>query len=364
MRSRRAEFWKRERADGSLGDVWWTNLHGRRVTTGQASLENAKAWKRGKLRDGADPRGSAAQKATLEDAVREMYAELHRRGRTAGTQQRCRTKLAHFPRLWGAGCKLAHIDARKVSSYIDARLADSLETTGFKTPKRITIRDELAFLRQTLKLARKQGLYPYAIDDVMPDAFETGHSPKKDWVTEENLPKLIAEVAPHRAAHLLFFVVTAGRLADSFRALPEDFDTTKWRVRVRGSKTEKSDRTITVEPFLRKWVKRLLALAEPENGLLFRPWGKIWRDLSAACDRAGIPRVSSNGLRRTFGKWHRIRGYSPDFISKLFGHTTPKLALEVYADVEGDELAALAESERYKTRTRSPKTTKKPRQES
>jgi integrase len=333
----RREFWARK---GSKSRILWTNLGGKRVTTGTTSLKAAKRWKERKLIERADPRRAASEAATLADAMREMYAELRRRGRSAATQKKCRQKLAHFPRLWGEDCKLADIDARKVASYIDARLDDSIEATGFRTPVRLTIRDELAFLRQMLKLARKQGLYAYAIDDVMPDLFETGHKPKRDWVREENLPKLLDHVERRHAAHLLFFVCTAGRLADSYRARREDFNLTDWRALVRGSKTEGSFRTIPIADFLHPYVERMLRDAEGE-ATLFRDWPNIHRDVNLACDRAGIPRVTTNGLRRTFGMWHRLRGFSLDTISKLFGHTTAKLVRDVYADLEGDELAEL-----------------------
>jgi integrase len=159
-------------------------------------------------------------------------------------------------------------------------------------------------------------------------------------VRAEDLPKLLEHVEPRHAAHLLYFVTTAGRLADSYRARREDFDTKKWRALVRGSKTDGSFRTIPVTDFLRPWVKRMLRDAEGGD-VLFVDWPNLHRDLRAACVRAGIPKVSTNGLRRTFGKWHRLRGYSLDTISKLFGHTTAKLVRDVYADLDGEELAKM-----------------------
>lgn len=355
MRERKPEFWRRRRADGTKGDTYWTRVGGERVSTGQKNIRDAKRWKDRQLYERADPRRAAAEKATIADAMREMYAELRRRGRADGTQERCRQKLAHFPRLWGEDCKLGAIDARKVSKYIDARLDDSPEATGFLTPKRITIRDELAFLRQLLKLARKQGLYPYAIDDVLPELFETGHEPKRDWVREENLAKLLGHVTPEHGAHLLYFVVCAGRLADSYRAERVDFDMANWRARVRGSKTDDSERTIPIADFLHGCVRRMLRDAAGDD-VLFVDWPNLHRDLNAACDRASIPRVSTNGLRRSFGMWHRLRGYSLDTISKLFGHTTAKLVRDVYADLDASELAELMALEKsksqYKTGTR------------
>lgn len=357
------EFWTR---DGSKGGVLWTNLHGRRVTTGCTDKRAARIWKRAQERQGADPRLAAAEKACLADAIRDLYAELRRRGRSKSTLKRAEQKLGHFPRLWGVDCKLARIDARKIAEYVDARLLEPGAKTE-TTVARITIRDELAFLRQMLKLARRNGLYPHAIEDVLPIQFETGHKPRKDYVAEDNVPKLLKRVTKRHRAHLLFFCVTGGRLADSYRAKREDFDTVKWRVRVRGSKTEKSWRTIPVPEFLRPRVTELLASAEGED-VLFRFWPNINRDIKAACDRAKIPRVSTNGLRRTFGHSLRVHGFDLDTISKLFGHTTVKLARDVYADVEGDELAEVVQKQeargarmRYKNGTRPARKPKKRR---
>ncbi len=335
------EFWQRKKPDGTLGSTYWTNLFGRRVSTGQSSLRAARIWKQGKELDGANPRLAAAKKASLRDAILEMLAELRRRGRAAGTIDKVRKKLGHFPRLWGEDRKLATIDAKLVDTYIDARLLDEGARAG-STLSRTTIRDELAALRQTLKLARRQGLYPYALEDVLPDRFETGHVPSKDYVPFDRLSELLSTLPAHRKAHVLFYCVTGGRTADTFRARREDFVTAgDWSVTVRGSKTRRSWRTIPVPDFLRPYVEALLALA-PGESLLFQPWseGSQNRDIKAACARVGLAPVSTNGLRRTFGHALRTHGYSLDLISKLFGHTTEKLARDVYADFDEAELAA------------------------
>ncbi len=349
-----SEFFFRKRPDGTLGDVYWTNLFGVRVSTGQKNIRNATTWKHGKEREGADPRHAASQKARLDDAIRELKAELRRRGRAAATLKRADEKLGHLVRLWGEGCRLSTVDARTVGQFIDARLQEGAS--------RLTIRDELAFLRQMLKLARRQGLYPLAIEDVMPLQFETGHKPRKDYIPEARVQDLLEHVVPRHAAHILFFCVCGGRLSDSYRARREDFDTSKWRIHVRGSKTEGSLRTIPVPEFVRPWVRRLLKDAEGED-ILFRSWPNFNRDLKAACQRAGLEPVSTNGLRRTFGHALRAHGFDLDTISKLFGHTTAKLVRDVYADVEGEELAQIvanAES-RYKTGTRTHKSPRKAR---
>lgn len=340
------EFFKRLREDGTEAPTWWTRIGGKRVTTGQADLAAAKIWKRAEMRKAADPRLAASEGARIDDACNELIRELRRRGRSPATGKRALQKLTNVRDVFAEQGRhfLADIDARAVNEYIDARLT---HYAGHKktTVSRLTIRDELAFLRQVLKLARRHGTYALHPEDVLPLSFDTGHKPKKDWVRREDMETLLSHVEPRHAAHLLFFVCTGGRFADAYRSRREDWDLKKMRVLVRGSKTDGSYRTNPITPFLKPWATRLLRDAEGED-LLFTPWPNLLRDLKLACDRAGIPRVSTNGLRRTFGKWHRLEGYSLDDISKLFGHTTAKLVRDVYADVDGDELAEAMEASR------------------
>ncbi len=203
------EFWRRLGPDGKPTGPYQTNLFGRRVTTGQPTVALARTWLAGKLLDGANPRLAAAKKATLDDAVKELLAELRRRGRSPATISKNRKKMGHFLRLWTKECKLATIDAKKVNAYIDVRLLDAGAARD-SSLSRTTIRDELAALRQTLKIARRLGLYPYAIEDVLPIQFETGHRPRKDYVPFDALPRLLGTMQAHRIAHVLFFCVTGG----------------------------------------------------------------------------------------------------------------------------------------------------------
>ncbi len=343
-------FYRRKRSDGSLGKTYWTRLGGQRVSTGCEDLKAAQIWRRARERERADPSLEAARSARLDDAIRDFYAELRRRGRAKGTLSKNEKKLAHLPRLWGEDLALSEIDARLVSAYIDARLQERGIRKG-QTVSRLTIRDELVALRQVLTLARRHGLFHVHPDDVMPTVWETKHKPKKDWLSEADFRRLLEVLQPNRAAHLLYFVGCAGRLSDSFRSLREDWSLTKGKetVLVRGSKTDGSWRTNPITPFLLPYVRRMLKDA-PGESVLFDPWlmGNMGRDMKAACVRAGVPKVSTNGLRRSFGMWHRLHGYSLEVISKLFGHTTAKLVRDVYADVGGEELRATMAASRRK----------------
>ena len=79
---RQPEFFRRKRADGTLAPTLWTRIGGKRISTGTSNLKAAKRWKERKLIERADPRRAAAETATLADAMRELYAELRRRGRS------------------------------------------------------------------------------------------------------------------------------------------------------------------------------------------------------------------------------------------------------------------------------------------
>lgn len=342
-------FYRRQRPDGTLGKIYWTRLHGKRTSTGCADLRAAEAWRKAREREGADPTYLRAKSARLEDAIKDFRAELRRRARAVATVEKNVKKLGHYIAKWGADFPLASIDARLVSEYIDTRLQEQGIRKG-QTVSRLTIRDELVALRQVLALARRHGLFHVHPDDVMPTVWETKHKPKKDWIKEKDLEKLLGRLSPRRAAHVLYFVCCAGRSSDSFRSLREDWHLApkgKETVLVRGSKTDGSFRTNPITPFLIPWVRRMLKDA-PGKTALFDTWTMMLRDIKLACDQAGVAHVTTNGLRRSFGMWHRIRGYSLDIISKLFGHTTAKLVRDVYADVEGEELRAAMVASRRK----------------
>ncbi len=343
-------FYRLKRPDGSYGKTYWTRLNGQRRSTGCTDLRAAEIWRRAREREAADPSLKAANGARLDDAVRDFLAELRRRGRSKGTIEKNEKKLAHIARLWGEDCSLASVNARLVAEYIDARLSERGIRKG-QTVARLTIRDELVAIKQVLTLARRMGAFHLHPDDVMPTIWETKHKPRKDWIKETDLEKLLAELAPRRAAHVLYFVCCAGRSSDSFSSLREDWHLTpkgKESVLVRGSKTAGSWRTNPLTPFLLPWVQRMLKDA-PGKTVLFDPWLMMLRDIRLACKKAGVPHVTTNGLRRSFGMWHRIRGYDLDSISKLFGHTTAKLVRDVYADVGGEELRAAMKASRRKS---------------
>ena len=72
------------------------------------------------------------------------------------------------------------------------------------------------------------------------------------------------------------------------------------------------------------------------TGLVVSHWGNVRRDLHAACDRAGIPRVSPNDLRRTFASWLKQAGTDSMVVAKLMGHTSTEMVERVYGQLTDD----------------------------
>jgi integrase len=292
----------------------------------------------------ANPRYRDAAGATLMPAIEAAQLELQRRKRAPGTIAQFTSKAGHFIRLWGADMLLSKINAVKVEEYIATRESEQGIREGSKVQP-VTIKAELSKLSLILKVARHHGLFEEELVKVFPILYSSKHKPRKRWCTLLELQALFSHVEPYHAAHLAFIVASGARRGESQRAERTDVDWARGVVRVRGTKTEGADAdvpiTILTEPLLR-WA---LANAPNKEGVLFRSWHNLNRDVAAACVRAGIPRVSPNDLRRTLGKWHRNAGVIPSQIAGMLRHTTSKLAETTYATLDGEHLGKLLDGQ-------------------
>lgn len=323
------------------GDVIWCRVLGasgriERHTTKCRTEEAAVARANELERRAADPTYAASAATTIGGVAQDLITDLRRRKKSADTIKIARQKLGHAIRIWGADLPLLRVTARLVLEYVDKRQGEGVSD--------YTIKKELRHLAMALKLARHLGTFHEDVARVMPPFFTGGHKPRQRWATQEEFEKLVAELEPHRAAHVLFIVATGARLGESLRAERSDVDLDRRVVHVRGTKTAKADDVVYVtsvsEPYLRRALKGALA-----SGPMFSRWGKVVRDLAAACRRAGIEKLSPNDLRRTFGHWHRLAGVNVAEVAKLLRHTTDKLAQTTYANASSEALGGVIESQ-------------------
>lgn len=58
------------------------------------------------------------------------------------------------------------------------------------------------------------------------------------------------------------------------------------------------------------------------------------RELARACERAGVPRVTPNDLRRTFATWLKQRDVDSAVVAAMMGHSSTAMVDRVYGKLD------------------------------
>jgi integrase len=310
------------------GKVYWAQLHGRQFSLKTRDREAAELAFRIAQRQAVDPTYRPPNETTLEQALEAFESQQAQRGRAEGTIKQYGVHASHLGRVLGAKTPIASIAGAEVDHYLSTRHAE-----GASRP---TQWKELCTLRGALKLARRHGNYPHALDQVMPHAFEGASStPRDGHLTLPQVTKLVAALEPERAAVVAFIVATAADWRSVELAEPGDIDMKGGTALVRGSKTEHRWRTVPILPRFRKWA----ALAA--GALPFAPWPNVRRDLEVASRRAGVPYATPRDLRRSHAKALRAAGVEPHLIGKMLGHRDSRMVERVYGQLAPEALARL-----------------------
>ena len=331
------------------GDIWYCKVVGadgvRRMHSTRCTDKRAAEIRRRQLeRAAADPDHAAAG-ATLTQAIQAFLAdraELVRAGRRApATLEFYTRKVGHVVRVLEGvpdegtyqPLPLARFGAVDVDRYITARRGEKAGEN--------TISKELVALRGVLRLALRRGLWKGQIEAIMPIAFAPDYKPRTRALSHAELPALLAELSPDKAARVALIVATSACASEAEKVRRDDVTADASRVLLRGTKRPGRWRTVVIVlPWQRALMGFALDHAQGEDNALFLPWGNIRRDLIAACDRAKIPPCSPNDLRRTFSRWLRAEGVPLEVIAPLMGHATTKMVQLVYGVQTPDELAA------------------------
>jgi integrase len=265
-------------------------------------------------------------------------------------------KIAQLARVFGERRPLSTFTSETVDQFIDKRLAEGVTQH--------TVHKELAVLRQILKHCKRRGWFRQEIEQVMPVGFSPNYVPKKEFLPVEYWDLLLdggwvgahdgiskhdafvewsadrkkVKVEPmraDRAAHVAFMLATGANLEESFRAMPEHIDVTNRRVFIDGTKRETRKRFVPINKLNVKLIKRVLldAPGKRVGQPLFAEWGKMWRDLGDRCRKLGLPRLSSNDLRRTYGSILVQAGVPFEIVAKLMGHASVAMVFKVYGQL-------------------------------
>lgn len=247
--------------------------------------------------------------ADLADATRSMYAGQ------AGT----------LVRLLGLQ-PLAKLTFQDIQGYAEARRAEHV------VPE--TVRKELVLLRAALRTAFYLG---HGVPDVLLifPKLASRYVPRKRWLTAEQFMALLDRLQPRRRSYLYVACYTGARRSELARMRWEDIDWTRGAVHLRGTKTREAARVVPLHPQLAAFLR---PQASGPAGAVLEPWPNVCRDLAVACEALGIPRVTPNDLRRTFGSWLVQANCSAHTVAKLLGHTTEKMVNQVYGHLDDHAL--------------------------
>lgn len=322
---KRDGFYKR---DGS--PYWWTRdpVTGNRCSTGFKDKEAARRWRAARERMAADPAHAAAEAATLGEWCGRFVA-WKGSTRSEATAAVARQKLGHWIRLFGSDAPIARLSEPSVfDRYVETRRGEGASDH--------TISKEVAHMLAVLKLAKRAKCFSGDLSTLRPPDLHAGYKPRKRALNRQELARLLAALEPRRGALVAVCVALGCRLGEAFRLLPTDIEAD--RVFIRGTKTDEAERWVPILSVFRP------LLQEASGYLPLQKWEKVWRDLRAACARAGIEPCSTNDLRRTHATILAEAGVDRDVTRRLLGHTTPTLVDRVYGQPTTEALAGLAEA--------------------
>lgn len=303
---------------------------------------------------------SPAYRAANETQVHEAFDLFLQSRRVKGcaevTVQMYSKKLAHVGRLIGHDRPLVQLsDPTLIDGYIASRLDEGAS--------RNTIGKELTALRGMLRTAKRAKKFPYDLDEIFPEEWSTDYVPRTTALTPAQVTALVEWLAAPRtkvdalgrnwrgraddgarlnqAAFVAFLVATGARLGEGRRAVRGQIDLEKGLVYFAITKTRrkgKREKWVPITPRTRGLLEQVIAATAGRRGALFDPWSNMTRDLEAACEALGIPRVTANDLRRTHANWLVEAGVGTNLVADVLGHVDSRMVEKVYGKLRPEQL--------------------------
>jgi integrase len=320
------------------GRFWHAWIGGRLVSTKCTDKEAARLRAAQFERESVDPHYKASHETTVGVACSEFMADLrirvNQKQRSESTYEFYDYKCAHLVRLLGDQTPLIHIEANTVDGYRKQRHLEGAHPS--------TISKEIVTLSQVLKLAKRAGKYTHDLAAVLPHGLGDQYEPRERFLLPAELSLLLQFLNRQHAAAVLFVVCTSARHGELGRARVEDVNLDAGLVTLRGTKTKRARRVVPIVEPLLSLLQRAMQFAEPlSDGRLFGEWGNMWRDLQAACVRAGVPQVTPNDLRRTTASWLYGSGVDLSHLALILGHVDTRMLERVYARISPEALGGL-----------------------
>lgn len=307
--------------------VWWANLYyydgqrRKRVQRSTGILAEGKQSERTAERVARDMEAALVaakgprKVVRLDEAFRALAARKRRGDRSHATLEILSQK---------ASKALEHFGATRDAATLTQADLEAYATAARQVRAAATVHRECRELIQAVALAGGPKL-------TIPDVGRVS-KPRERWLTPDETSRLLAAAPARRREHLLAYRLLGVRKSELYRIEARDVDLAANEVRVRGTKSERSDRRIPLAPEMRAVLSRRM-ISFP-SGPLFEPWTNADRDLRDAAIKAGLGPVSFNDLRRSFAT-ELARAEVPSlFLASLLGHTSTRMVEHVYAHVK------------------------------
>lgn len=247
--------------------------------------------------------------------------------RSEGTLHMYGVKLGHVVRLFGKDAPLSAIGPGGVDDYIVKRREEGAVNN--------TIARELTCLRQMLRLAKRAGVYPLDIGEVMPIGFSAGYKPRTRTLALEDVPKLLGALRNDTERAWVCFALAFGAdVGDVERARPEHWDPERRLMFVHGTKTGTRSAWL---PALAH-VRALVDFALPRLPV---SWPRASNGVGEACKRAGLPHLSPKDLRRSACTWLMEAGVEQSWASRFMRHKSDLMVRQVYGQMRPEKLGKL-----------------------
>lgn len=309
-------------------------------STHQVDKQAAEAVARDIERRHADPAHARAQARTLSDALAAFIERCESAAAATPPQMSPLTvkmyvvRVGTIARVLGLDTLLRDVNAAAVDRFVAQRR---------KEVKEHTIHKDLVTLRQTLAGEKRAGNFAHDLDAVLPK-FARSYKPRERWAPRADLQRLFVELDANQAAMVAFAVATSARKVEVTRARRSDVRPVEggYIVRVRGSKTEGSDRVVpVVHPEAVSLLEHAVKHGGGKGDDLFAEWPSSNNALRRACERSKVPHTTWNDLRRTFATLHGMAGVPKHLTASALGHTSTEMVDRVYDRAGGEDFARL-----------------------
>jgi integrase len=278
----RAKLYKR-------GEVWWCWFYDHRgkqvrLSTHQSDQPLARQAARRLEREYLNAPPSDA--APIDELIATYLASTERKGRSEET-------LAFYLRkvkpliAWFQATDANTLTLAKVEAYMDHRL--STPNARGRAVNVATVAKEIGLLRSSLRYARKVGRFKADVEALLPDEIQGAYVPRERALSRAEFKALLQALPDDRRDYVAAWCLTGARESELYRITTSDVDLAGGQLRVPGTKTDRSNRHVPIQPDLHGLLERRMDEAA-DGAELFPLWRNVRRDLRSACKSAGMPR--------------------------------------------------------------------------